>query len=56
MTAKYKHSSTWYADNFDAVIEHPREAITVDASPTTFNQIELAIGWIAKWLPRRSTS
>ena len=52
MTAKYKkHSGSWYADNFDALVEQPREAITVDASPTTFNQIDLAIGWIAKWLP-----
>ena len=51
-SAKYKkYSGTWYADNFGAVVDRP-DAITFDASPTTFSNIELAPGWIRKWLPQ----
>ncbi len=51
-TAKYKkHSGTWYANNFKAAVGRP-DAITFDASPTTFSNIELAPGWIHKWLPQ----
>ena len=54
-SAKYKkYSGTWYAGNFGAVVGRP-DAVTFDASPTTFSNIELAPGWIRKWLPQART-
>lgn len=51
-STKYKkHSGTWYADNFKAVVGRA-DAVTFDASPTTFSSIELAPGWVHKWLPQ----
>ena len=49
---RYKqHSGTWYADNFKAAVARP-DAVTFDASPTTFGNIALAPDWINKWLPQ----
>ena len=42
-TTKYKkHSGTWYAENFKAVVGRP-DAVTFDASPTTF-RLGLGLG------------
>ena len=32
-----KHTGTWYASNFDSVVDAPPDAVTFDASPTAFN-------------------
>ena len=38
----------WYASNFAGVVPRP-DAITVDASPTTFNSPRIAPPWLRKW-------
>ena len=56
MNSKYRrHTGTWYANNFRAVVDRT-DAITFDASPTTFNNFDLAVGWISKWLPEAKTA
>lgn len=48
---KYRrYTGTWYAKNFESVLTAPN-AVTFDASPTTFNALQVAPGWCSKWLP-----
>ncbi|KAL1511240.1 hypothetical protein AB1Y20_006049 [Prymnesium parvum] len=46
-----KQTTTWYASNFDSVVQAAKDVVTFDASPTTFNAQAVAPGWISKWLP-----